>query len=339
VAGIQNTTLITQGLSVDETHLFTSTLLNEFRMGYARTNPFTTQSDFGHNSSTSLGIVGLNISQFTTGLPNFTIGSSCGNEFTCLQGGTAFLPAHPRQTDIQFEDTVSLTRGSHQLKTGFRYVRVMASPFTNTTTRGGLTFNDNFTNSGTTAIGGAGLAGILLGFPNAGSRNFLQVPYYITNVQYAGFFQDDWKVSSRLTLNLGLRYDVFTPDVEKDNKLANFDYNKLAFIYAGQNGVSRSAGIQTRYGNVGPRIGLAYDMTGKGTTVLRAGFGISYFPDPFSGLVRPREPVYGGEYLAHLSARSFKSISPGSRSPLLRNADEHGAAQRGGPGDHRPLHA
>ncbi len=282
VAGIQNTTLITQGLSVDETHLFTSTLLNEFRMGYARTNPFTTQSDFGHNSSTSLGIVGLNISQFTTGLPNFTIGSSCGNEFTCLQGGTAFLPAHPRQTDIQFEDTVSLTRGTHQLKTGFRYVRVMASPFTNTTTRGGLTFNDNFTNSGTTAIGGAGLAGILLGFPTAGSRNFLQVPYYITNVQYAGFFQDDWKVSSRLTLNLGLRYDVFTPDVEKDNKLANFDYNKLAFIYAGQNGVSRSAGIQTRYGNVGPRIGLAYDMTGKGTTVLRAGFGISYFPDPFS---------------------------------------------------------
>ena len=96
VAGIQNTSLIAQGLSVDETHLFSPTFLNEFRMGYARTNPFTTQSDFGHNSSTSLGIAGLNISQFTTGLPNFTIGSACGNEFTCLQGGTAFLPAHPR---------------------------------------------------------------------------------------------------------------------------------------------------------------------------------------------------------------------------------------------------
>jgi hypothetical protein len=117
VAGIQNTSLAAQGLSVDETHLFSSTFLNEFRMGYARTNPFTTQSDFGHNSSTSLGIAGLNISQFTTGLPNFTIGSACGNEFTCLQGGTAFLPAHPVQTNIQFEDTVSLTIGRHQLKT------------------------------------------------------------------------------------------------------------------------------------------------------------------------------------------------------------------------------
>ena len=85
-------------------------------LGYSRTNPFTTQSDFGHNSSTSLGIQGLNISQYTTGLPNFTIGSGCGNEFTCLQGGTAFLPAHPVQTDIQVEDTFSWSKQNHSLK-------------------------------------------------------------------------------------------------------------------------------------------------------------------------------------------------------------------------------
>jgi hypothetical protein len=282
VAGIQLTTLIAQGLSLNETHLFSPSLFNEFRAGYSRTNPFTTQSDFGHNSSTSLGIQGLNISQYTTGLPNLTIGSSCGNEFTCLQGGTAFLPAHPVQTDIQIEDTFSWTKQNHSLKFGFRYVRILASPFTNTTTRGGLTFADNFTSSGTAAVGGAGLASILLGFPNAGSRNFLLVPYYITNQQYSGFAQDDWKVSPRLTINAGLRYDVFTPDVEKDNKLANFNENTLVFDYAGQNGVSRTAGIQTRYGNLGPRIGLAYDLNGKGTTVIRTGFGISYFPDPFS---------------------------------------------------------
>ena len=282
VAGIQLTTLIAQGLALNETHIFSPTLFNEFRAGYARTNPFTTQSDFGHNSSTSLGIQGLNISQYTTGLPNVTIGSSCGNEFTCLQGGTAFLPAHPVQTDIQIEDTFSWTKQNHSFKFGGRYVRVLASPFTNTTTRGGLTFNDNFTNSGTAAAGGSGLAAILLGFPNSGSRNFLIKPYYITNVQYSGFVQDDWKVSPRLTLNLGVRYDVFTPDVEKNNQLANFNENTLVFDYAGKNGVSRTAGIQTRYGDVGPRIGLAYDVDGKGSTVIRAGFGISYFPDPFS---------------------------------------------------------
>jgi hypothetical protein len=283
VAGIQLTTLIAQGLSLNETHVFSPALFNEFRAGYARTNPFTTQSDFGHNSSTSLGIQGLNVSQYTTGLPNVTIGSSCGNEFTCLQGGTAFLPAHPVQTDIQLEDTFSLTKQNHSFKFGFRYVRVLASPFTNTTTRGGLTFSDTFTNSGSAAnAGGAGLASILLGFPNSGSRNFLSVPYYITNVQYSGFAQDDWKVTPRLTLNIGLRYDVFTPDVEKDNKIANFNEKTLVFEYAGVNGVGRTAGIQTRYGNIGPRIGFAYDVNGKGSTVVRGGFGISYFPDPFS---------------------------------------------------------
>jgi hypothetical protein len=282
VAGIQNTELKPQGLALNETHVFTPEFFNEFRAGYSRTNPFTFQSDYGHNASTSLGIQGLNISPYTTGLPNFTIGASCGVEFTCLQGGTAFLPANPRQTSIQIEDNVTITKGKNTLKLGMRYVRTLASPFTNTTTRGGLTFNTNFTNSGTSSQGGSGLAAILLGFPNAGSRNFLIKPNYITTSQYAGFAQDDWKVMPRLTLNLGLRYDVFRPEVEKDNKLANFDYANNVFIFAGLNGVSRTAGVQTQYRNIGPRIGFAFDADGRGTTVVRGGFGITYFVAPAS---------------------------------------------------------
>ncbi len=282
VAGIQVTSLKAQGLSLNETHIFTPSIVNEARAGYARTNPFTRQSDFGHNSSTSLGIQGLNISSYTTGLPNIQVGGSCGAEETCLQGGTAFLPANPRQTNIQFEDTVSVTRGNNNVKLGFRYVRVYASPFTNTTTRGAFTFNDNFTNNGTAGAGGSGLAALLLGFPNSASRNFLIKPYYITNVQYAGFIQDDWKPTQRLTLNLGARYDIFTPDVEKNNQLANYSPALQAFLYAGVNGVSRSAGVQTRYNDVGPRIGFAYDASGNNKTILRGGFGIAYFVTPAS---------------------------------------------------------
>lgn len=282
VAGIQNIDLRAQGLALNETHIFSPDVINEFRAGYARTNPFTFQSDYGHNASTSLGIQGLNISPFTTGLPNITIGGSCGAEFTCLQGGTAFLPAHPRQTSIQLEDNVTLTKGRSTYKTGFRYVRILASPFTNTTTRGGFTFSNTYTNAGTGNAGGSGLAQMLLGFPNSGSRNFLIKPYYIHNQQFSGFVQDDWKTTSRLTLNLGLRYDVFTPDIEKHNELANFDYANNVFIFAGVNGVSRSAGVQTRYGDFGPRIGFAYDVNGAGKTVIRGGFGISYFVSPAS---------------------------------------------------------
>src|SRR5258708_26703044 len=128
-----------------------------------------------------MGIQGLDISQYTTGLPNVTIGSSCGNEFTCLQGGTAFLPAHPVQTDIQVEDTFSWTKQNHSLKLGFRYVRVLASPFTNTTTRCQITFNDNFTNNPHDSTGGSGRGCILLSFTNTGSSNLLTIPYYVTN--------------------------------------------------------------------------------------------------------------------------------------------------------------
>lgn len=282
VSGTQNTILKAQGLALDETHFLTTNTFNEFRAGYSRTNPFTKQSDYGLNSATSLGILGLNISPYTTGLPNIQIGSSCGNEFTCIQGGQAFLPANPRQTDVQLEDAISTTQGRHSLLGGFRWVRVMASPFTNTTTRGQMTFDDNFTNSGTSAQGGAGLASLLLGFPISGSRNFLEVPYYITNIMYSAYFQDNWKITPRLTVNLGIRYDIYTPDTEKDNKLANFDYSRMAFVFAGMNGTSRSAGIQQRNNNVEPRIGLAYDINGRGKWVVRAGYGISYFPLPFS---------------------------------------------------------
>jgi hypothetical protein len=283
VAGIQDTTLIAQGLALNETHVFNAGLVNEFRTGYSRTNPFTFQSDYGHNSSTSLGIEGLNVTKYATGLPNLTIGSSCGSEFTCLQGGTAFLPAHPVQTNIQLEDVISWTRGRHQLKFGGRYIKQMASPFTNTTTRGGFTFNDNFTNNPTSTTGtGSGLAGLLLGFPNSGSRNYLQQTYFVTDGEWAGYAEDDWKASPRLTINLGARYEVYTPETERHNRLANFDFTTLSFIYAGQNGVSRQAGMQTRYGDIGPRLGFSYDVSGNGSMVVRGGYGISYFPLPYS---------------------------------------------------------
>jgi hypothetical protein len=283
VAGIQNTTLIAQGLALNESHVFSGSLVNEFRTGYSRTNPFTFQSDYGHDSSTSLGIQGLNVTQYATGLPNITIGGSCGSEFTCLQGGTAFLPAHPVQTNIQVEDVLNWTRGRHSMKFGGRYIKQMASPFTNTTTRGGFTFNDNFTNNPQSISGtGSGLAAMLFGFPNSGSRNYLQETYFVTDGEWAGYFQDDWKATPRLTINAGLRYEVYTPEVERENRLANFDWTKLAFIYAGQNGVDRHAGMQTRYGDVGPRLGFAYSANDKGDFVIRGGFGISFFPLPYS---------------------------------------------------------
>ena len=282
VAGTQVTQLTTQGLALNEAHIFRANLINEFRAGFARTTPFTRQSDFGHNAATSLGIQGINISEFSSGMPNINV-----DDFTGLSGGPGFLPAKPRQTHYQVEDAVAWTLGRHQTKFGYRYVRRLTSTYTGPPgggPRGTFTFGRNFTNDPATNTQGTGLATMLIGHISGGSgRSILLEPYSTTNHEHGMYFQDDWKANPRLTLNLGVRYDIFVPDQKIRDRIVNFDRTNLRLAYAGEDGVSRTAGKETRYGNIGPRIGLAYDMTGKGTTIIRSGFGISYFPVMPSG--------------------------------------------------------
>ncbi len=285
VAGGQNTVLAASGFAFNETHVFSPTLVNEFIAGYARTNPFTTQSDYGHNTATSLGIQGINLNQFTSGIPTINVTGIPGDpSYTSLNGGPSFLPAHPRQTSYQIQDSISWTLGSHNVKIGYRIVRNDVSPYSNTNTRGALNFGLTMTNDPVTGKGGNGYASLLLGLmangnSADGTRGFLRAPYYLRAWEHGTFVEDDWKVTRRLTLNLGLRWDLFPAYTEQDNRLTNFNLSTLSLVYAGVGGTSKSAGVKTRWNDFGPRIGFAYDADGKGKTVLRGGYAISYFPE------------------------------------------------------------
>ena len=90
--------------------------------------------------------------------------------------------------------------------------------------------------------------------------------------------QDDWKLNRRLTLNLGVRYDLYTFPYEQHNFQSNFDLATGTLLAAGVNGQSRSQ-VNTNYNNVAPRVGFAYDLTGTGRSSLRGGYGIFYFLD------------------------------------------------------------
>jgi len=277
VAGIQNTRLTTHGGAFNWTHLFGPTVVNELRLGFAKTNPETRQSDYGHNAASSLGIQGINVTEFTSGLPNLNI-----QDVTGISGGPAFLPVNPKQIHYQIEDTLSWVTGRHSVKTGYRFILRKPSPFTNTNTRSSIAINRNLTNNPATNSQGSGIATLLLGYTTGGSRGFLLEPYDMTNQEHSIFVQDDWKLSERLTLNLGLRYEVYVPDTEEQDRLVNYDPEGMRLVYGGEDGTDRRVNKKTRWGNLAPRVGLAWDVTGDAKNVLRAGYGKSYFPIPHS---------------------------------------------------------
>ena len=274
VAGIQNTRLTTHGAAFNYAKVLSPGLVNELRTGYARTVPSTFQSDFGFRAAESLGIRGINVTEFTTGLPNINI-----PDMTGISGGPAFLPVNPKQFHWQIEDALVWIRGRHQLKFGYRLVDRYPSPFTNTDTRGTINFGRNYTNNPVTNTGGSGLASLLTGYINSAARGFLLEPYTLRTQEHGLFVQDDFKVSSRLTLNLGLRYEIFGAETEVDDKIVNYDPVNMRLIYAGEEGASRSVNKKTQYRNFAPRLGLTYDLLGDQTTILRTGFAITYYPE------------------------------------------------------------
>lgn len=313
VAGIQNTRLKTQGAAANWTRVLGATAVNEFRFGFAETNPNTVQSDFGINAAESLGIRGINVSEFTSGLPNLNIADVTG-----ISGGPGFLPVNPRQTHYQFEDSLAWMTGRHGLKTGYRYIVRKPSPFTNTDTRGSIGVGRNLTNNPQSNSGGSGLATLLLGYTTGGARGFLLEPYDLTNFEHSLYIQDDWKIASRVTVNLGVRYEVYVPDTEKNNRLVNFDRAANKLVYAGEDGTTRRANKETDLNNLAPRLGLAWDVTGDAKNVVRGGYGRSFFPLPqsASNLLGIQVPyLISQNYTVETNPTDF---SP-SRVPLLSN--------------------
>ena len=329
IAGIQNTKLTTHGAAFNYSKILRPTLVNELRIGYANTAPFTTQSDYGHNAAQSLGIQGINISDITTGLPNIAI-----TNFTGISGGPAFLPVNPSQFHYQIEDVLVWLKGRHQLKFGYRLVDRRPSPFIHDNTRSAINFGTSFVNNPLTNSGGTGLAEVLLGYFNTASRGFLLEKPEFRVVEQAAFVQDDFKVNNRLTVNAGLRYEIFGPPTEKNNRIANFDYENYVIVYAGENGTSRSANKKTQYGNLAPRLGITYKLTSDASTILRTGFGITYFPTSLRGR-KPQSPQRTVRDLAERQSRNQSArLLEGEDDRRSLPADRTGQADDDG-GAHR----
>ena len=242
--------------------------VNEARVGYNRLNQPTFPGDLGTPASgygLNTGVSG----PFTGGLPRIGFAGA----FVPGLGAFKWPKFQGPDARTQFIDHVSYTAGKHSLKFGgeLHHNAFNGGAFGNA--RGSITF------LGGVAIGtGAGstaLEDFFAGDPFKGSVQVGDPTLHIHNWAYGLFLQDDWRASRNLTVNFGVRYEYSTVISEQHDLLGNFDPNsKTGLIQAGQPGVSGP--YNPDHKNFAPRVGFAWDVNGKGNTVIRGGAGLVY---------------------------------------------------------------
>jgi hypothetical protein len=244
-----------------------STLVNEFRAGYSHYH----RENFSEDSHVNPEAYGINTGvtfPLYFGFPTVQIGPFPISQFRL---GTQWPKVLGPEGVFQLLDHVSILHGNNAFKFGGEFI---ANDFTGTITtdaKGLIKFSslENFL-AGIPAANGSA---ILVGNPTR----------HVSNYQYAGFFQDDWRATKRLTLNLGLRYELDTVIHESNNLLGNFDPVKGLE----QVGHGISSPYNGDHTNFAPRFGLAWDIQGNSKNVVRAGAGIIYEQMPFAVFVAP----------------------------------------------------
>ncbi|HEY4359947.1 MAG TPA: carboxypeptidase regulatory-like domain-containing protein [Bryobacteraceae bacterium] len=271
-AGAGTTAARNQNIGIGHIHQFTPALINEIRIGLGRETTSLTQEDYGENLSNQFGIPGVNQSPQTSGLSNITVSGLFG------LGGSILTPLRLAVTDWNFSEKLIWSKGRHSFRFGFDSQYELGSTGYLVFGRGSYTFLNLSTSAASGPAGGNAFASFLVGAPFQILRDTFPPGLVELLSPRNGFFvQDDVKVSRRLTVNLGARYDIMPYAREKYNRLSNFDPATGTMLIAGQNTGTRLR--QTDYKDLAPRVGLAYAIGRQYDTVIRAGYGIGYI-DP-----------------------------------------------------------
>ncbi|MSV27684.1 MAG: TonB-dependent receptor [Bryobacterales bacterium] len=246
-----------------DTHLFSPRTLNEFRFTFFRFLSTQYPGSLNLGFPSQLGLKGVDQALF----PRVDI--------------TGFLPLghasvnDTRQNLFSWSDTVSHTVGSHTLKFGFAASRFQFNNRGKGVLSGSFSFNQLPTAQVGQATTGNPLASFLLGFPISSSLETIRPTFGHRWTNFGQFVQDEIRISSRLTLNLGLRYEIETPLIEVNDLQSTFDVRKRGFVFAGADGAPRRLS-DTDYHNFGPRLGFAWTPRANGKFVVRGGYGGFY---------------------------------------------------------------
>jgi len=241
--------------------------VNEARVGYNRLYQPTLPGDLNTPASSyglDTGVSGPE----TGGLPRI----SFGPEFTGL-GGFKWPKFQGPDSITQFTDHISYTAGKHALKFGAELHHDVVTNAAFGNARGSIKFlGGTYSNAG---FSSTKLEDFFAGAPTVASVEVGNPTLHLHNWAYSLFVQDDWRLTRDVTVNLGLRYEYSTVLQEDHNLLGNFDPNVgLVQVNTGPNRISNV--YNPDHANIGPRIGFAWDVFGRGRTVLRGGGGLTY---------------------------------------------------------------
>jgi hypothetical protein len=280
VAGGYPGSALVRAMNAGANHVYTfsPSLILEQRLGYSRFANHVLPPNYGHNVMTELGIPGVNIDADSSGMS--TIGVS---GFQTI-GDSGSIPIIDFNNIYQYAAALTKSSGSHTFKWGTNIINRRMMQFQSGSAKGSFNFDANPTSTGT-GSGGNSVASMLTGYPSSTSRSKTLYWPDLRSTEFGFFMQDDWRISRTLTLNLGVRYDVITPLIEAHGQGCNLALGTTSAQVACFNGANKelttkAGGVQTVLNDFSPRIGFAATLTPR--TVLRGGFGISFFP-PVAG--------------------------------------------------------
>jgi Carboxypeptidase regulatory-like domain/TonB dependent receptor len=319
-------------------HVFSPTLFTEARIGVAHLRNSAQQSDFGSTDAKTLGIPGTNLSSIDSGQVAFQVSNFAGNgengTGNPLIGYSQSLPWLRAESNIDFANNWTKILGNHALKAGadIRRVRDDLLQGNINAAAGTFYFSENQTSSPGAKTGQANdIASILLDVPyQVGQDTNSTFPCFRQTWLFF-FVSDKWQATPKLTLDIGLRYELYPPATPREaGGFSEYNPATNQLVIAGIAGNPSNIGMKTDYNNFAPRLGASYRASD--TIVVRAGFGVSYVPFvdnsyaynyPIkTSLDYTNVPTYGAAVLSSTnpSAVNFVSgIPPTSAPPISAN--------------------
>ena len=276
------TTGLGSSVGLGWTHNISRSTISTTRLNFSRnrseTVPFFA---YGDNVAQRLGIQGVATNPINYGPPNLS--------FTNFGSLTDASPLLRRDQTISISQGFSLVKGTHSVSMGGDYRRMQLNNRTDSNARGSFNFSGTatsaFNDQGQPLKGtGFDFADLLLGLPQSSSIRFGGTSTYFRGNATSAYLQDDWRIRSNLSFNLGLRYEFFQPFTEKHGQIANLDispaFNAVAVVLPGQtgpySGKFSDALMDSDPNNVSPRIAIAWKPMPKRQLQVRAGYGMFY---------------------------------------------------------------